>query len=171
MRTTFGRDVFRIEHGAVMLDPDLCDVDTVTLDRRLSALEEAASIEGVAQVAESVIRIYRGDLLAGDGAGWLLPRREYWRGRLGRTLGAAVRRLEAAGEIEQAQRLLEHAVESDPYSEALTSMLMRLCLERGRFADGLAAYRRFRRVALSSLGAPLSAEIESLATRLQNPRA
>lgn len=171
LRTTFGRDVFRIEHGAVSLDPDLCDVDTVILDRRLSALEAAASIDGIAETAESVIRIYRGDLLAGDGAGWLLPRREYWRGRLARTFGAAVRRLEAAGEIEQALRLLEHAVESDPYSEALTTMLMRLCLERGRFADGLAAYRRFRRVALSSLGAPLSAEIESLALRLQNPSA
>jgi DNA-binding SARP family transcriptional activator len=173
LRATFGRDVFRIEHGVLSLDSKVCWVDTADLEDRIGRLEGAiadgAGDAGIA--AEAVCQIYRGDLLAGDGATWLVSRREYWRGRIARALGATVRRLVATERFDDAALLLEHALDADPYSEPLTVSLMRICLDSGRYAEGLAAYRRYRRIALSALGAPVSVEIETLAARLQAAKA
>lgn len=173
LRGTFGRDVFRIEHGALSLDSNVCWIDTAATEDRIARLE-AAIAEGsdaVAAAADAVCELYRGDLLAGDSSIWLLSRREYWRGRIARALGTAVRSLVATDHFADAVHLLEHALEADPYSEPLTAMLMRIFLGAGRYAEGLAAYRRFRRIALSSLGAPISPEIESLAASLQAGKA
>lgn len=169
LRGTFGRDVFRIEHGSLSLDRKLCWLDTAVLEDRIALLDAgvAGGAADLACAADAVCRLYRGELLAGDGATWLLSRREYWRGRIARALGAAVRSLVAADRFDDAARLLEHALEADPYSEPLTAALMRICLDAGRYAEGLASYRRYRRIALSTLGAAVSAEIESLAGRLQ----
>jgi DNA-binding SARP family transcriptional activator len=173
LRATFGREVFRIEHGALSLDGKICWIDTVATEARIARLEAAIAegSSGIAAAADAVCSLYRGDLLAGDSTSWLLPRREYWRGRTARSLGGAVRCLVASDHFADALRLLEHALDADPYSEPLTAMLMRICLGEGRYAEGLAAYRRYRRIALSNLGTTVSSEIESLARSLEAGKA
>ena len=71
------------------------------------------------------------------------------------------------GDLSTAATLLEHAIEADPYCISLTAALMRINLDTGRHAQGLAAYRRYRRIALSALGVPVADEIETLAQQLQ----
>jgi LuxR family maltose regulon positive regulatory protein len=169
LRTTFGRDVFRLEQGALGLDRRVCWIDARLLEDCIARLE-ACIRQGVGELAaaaDAVCQLYRGDLFAGDSAAWLMPRREYWRGRVSRLLGDAAYKLATTGDLIAAGRLLERAVESDPYSEPLTASLMRIYLDAGRYAEGLAVYRRFRRIALSTLGTAVSADIEGLASLLQ----
>lgn len=170
LRASLGAEAIRLEHGALALDPALCWSDTQALDATLEKLESAKadSVEW-APLAEAVLGCYRGDLLAGESHAWLLSRREYWRGRVGRVLGHCARARARQGELESALRLLDRSLEVDPYCEPLTETYMRLCLEAGRPATGLAAYRRYRRIALSALGASVAPEMEALAERLQHP--
>lgn len=167
LRTTLGRDVFRVAHGTLALDPGVCWLDTVALEERLGRLEScvAAGAE-IAAAGEAACQLLRGELLAGESPAWLLPRREYWRARIARIFAAAARAL-AAAEHHAAARLLEYAIDADPYSEPLTVALMRLHLDSGRYAEGLAVYRRYVRIAVAALGVPVAAEVEALARRLQ----
>lgn len=71
--------------------------------------------------AERVMGLYRGELLAGDGAPWLLVRRELWRARVVRALGGAGRALAAAGHSAAAAQLLDHALDADPAASPLPS--------------------------------------------------
>lgn len=170
LRGTLGRDVFRLEHGALGLDREVCWLDTAFLEDALGRLE-AALAAGKADLStetEDVLELYRGDLLSGETPAWVLPRREYWRGRVSRAFGTAARNLAALGDLTVAARLLDRALAADPYCEPLTVALMSVCLDAGRYAEGMAAYRRYRRIALSTLGAPVAAEIESLAQRLHS---
>jgi DNA-binding SARP family transcriptional activator len=168
LRSTLGREVFRLEHGALSLDRDVCWLDTAFLEDALGRLE-AALAAGKSEVlaeTEDVLELYRGDLLTGETPAWALPRREHWRGRVSRAFGTAARNLAALGDLTAAAHLLDRALAADPYCEPLTAALMAVCLDAGRYAEGMAAYRRYRRIALSTLGAPVAAEIEALAQRL-----
>lgn len=167
LRTTLGCEAFRVEHGAIALDGSVCRVDAVLLEGRIGKLESAVAAETIVAGAAAVLDLYRGELLAGESAAWLLLRREYWHGRIARALGTAARQLAAMDRCEDAAHLLEHALAADPFSEPLTTALMEICLNAGRYAEGMAAYRRYRRMALSALGVPMAAEVESLARRLQ----
>lgn len=169
LRGTLGREVFRLEHGALSLDRDVCWLDAAMLEDALGQLEAelAAGKPGLQAATEAVLELYRGDLLSGETPAWVLPRRDYWRGRVARALGAAARSLARLGDLPAATHLLDRALAADPYCESLTAALMSVCLEAGRYAEGMAAYRRYRRVALSALGAPVALEIESLAERLR----
>jgi DNA-binding SARP family transcriptional activator len=168
LRATLGREVFRLEHGALSLDREVCWLDTALLEDALSRLEVAVAAGrlDILPEIESVLELYRGDLLSGETPPWVLPRREFWRGRISRALGTAARNLAAVGDLNTAARLLDRALSADPYCEPLTAALMSVCLDAGRYAEGMAAYRRYRRIALSALGAPVATEIESLAQRL-----
>lgn len=163
LRVTLGREVFRLEHGTLAFERGVCGVDTAFLEERLARME--ADKGDLDASAAAVLELYRGELLAGESASWLLPRREYWRGRVTRAFAAAARRLAADGRHDVAVHLLERVLEADPHCESLTAALMNICLDSGRYVEGLAAYRRYRRLAHAPGG--VVAEIESLAKRLQ----
>lgn len=167
LRSTLGCDVFRSEHGTLALDRSICWVDATALDECIGRLESGAGDLEPAAAGDAVRDLLRGELLAGESSSWLLPRREYWRSRVARVLGTVAAKLADGGGFVEAVRLLEYALAADPYSEPLTARLMSLCLAAGRHAEGLAAYRRYCRIALSVLGTPVAAEIESLARQLQ----
>lgn len=122
--------------------------------------------EAVLAAAMRVMALYRGELLAGDSAPWLLARREVWRGKVVRALGGAGQALAEAGHAGAAVRLLEHALDADPGSKALTARLIALHLAGARYEEGLAVYRRYQRIAHTMLGTPVGAEIEALAQQL-----
>ncbi|WGG51242.1 BTAD domain-containing putative transcriptional regulator [Rugamonas sp. DEMB1] len=138
----------------------------VAVPEPATAAEQNDWLDAVAAAAGRVMALYRGELLAGDGASWLLARREYWRARVARALGAAGRALAKAGRPAAAAQVLERALEADPYCKALSSTLMHLHLDSGHYEEGLAAYRRYQRMALGALGAPVAADIEALAQQL-----
>lgn len=169
IRSTFGMQTIRIERGMASLERSACWLDTMILDERMSNLETeiAHGATCPAEAADAVLELYRGSLFADDSAQWLLPRREYWCRRVARFLAGAANLLIAAGKIDSAIRFLQRAVETDPYSETLIMTLMHACLEVGRYAEGIVAFRSFCRISVSSLGIPVPHEIKSLALQLQ----
>lgn len=178
LRTTVGAGSIVLEQGALSLAPQRCWSDTAALDRLLARLQTlmqersaagdaAASHEApLLAAATQALSLYRGELLHGESAPWLLARRELWRGKLARALGEAGRQLARAGNTAAAAQLLERALEADPYCKALSTDLMRIHLDDASFEEGLAVYRRYQRMALSALGAPVAPEIEALAQQL-----
>lgn len=172
LRGTLGAETIRLEHGMLSFNGNVCWVETAALDRQLSRLEGTvdggeAALQDVVDEAHRTLELYRGEMLAGESASWVLAPRELWRSRIARMLGAAARTLAGNGDLNTAATLLEHAIEADPYCISLTAALMRINLDTGRHAQGLAAYRRYRRIALSALGVPVADEIETLAQQLQ----
>lgn len=179
LRATVGAGCILLEQGALSLAPQQCWSDTAALERLLPRLQtltqkwagagiDAAPSHEAALLtaAMQVLSLYRGELLHGEGAPWLMARRELWRGKLARALGDAGRQLAQAGRTSAAAQLLERALEADPYCKVLSADLMRLHLDDARFEEGLSVYRRYQRMALSSLGAPVAPEIEALAQQL-----
>lgn len=179
LRTTVGAGSIVLEQGALSLAPQRCWCDTAALERLLARLQTltqessagtgnaAASHEAaLLAAATQVLSLYRGELLHGESAPWLLARRELWRGKLARALGEAGRQLARAGNTTAAAQLLERALEADPYCKSLSTDLMRIHLDDASFEEGLAVYRRYQRMALSALGAPVAPEIEALAQQL-----
>ncbi|MBI4986281.1 MAG: transcriptional regulator [Rhodocyclales bacterium] len=168
LRGTFGREVFRLEHGMLSFNGEVCGLDTAGLEELMTRLEAdlAAGRADAAAAAENLLGLYRGDLLSGEDAAWVMPRREYWRGRFARVFGAAARVLVETGRFAEAVGLFERALDADPHGEALILSFMTLCCDAGHPAEGLAAYRRYRRNVRTSYGAA-APEIESLAKRMQ----
>ncbi|WP_292931530.1 BTAD domain-containing putative transcriptional regulator [Noviherbaspirillum sp.] len=172
LRGTLGADTIRLEQGMLSFNRDICWTDTSALEHQLSLLERTIeradpTTGDVADAANRLLDLYRGEMLAGESATWMLAQRELWRSRIARVLGAAGRLLANNDDMNAATTLLEHAIEADPYCKSLTETLMRINLDMGRYAEGLAVYRRYRRIALSVLGTPVSSEIEALAQQLQ----
>ena len=169
LRGTLGRDVFRVELGTVVLDRNICRIDTAVLDTLVQRLEATTTMdaEEMITIGNTILDIYSGELLPGESATWLLPRRDYWRRRVARCLNGAATTLDQAGPVSEAIRLLERALDTDPYSEPMTATLMAICLRHGRNAEGMAAYRRYCRMASTVLGVTISDKIQDLAQRLQ----
>ncbi|NRR33054.1 transcriptional regulator [Oxalobacteraceae bacterium] len=171
LRATIGAGSIVLEQGALSLAPQLCWCDSGALEQALPALQAQLQQAELAEApllaaADRVVALYRGELLAGDSAPWLLARRELWRGKVARILSAAGRRLADTGRLAPAAQLLERALDADPYSKVLSANLMHILLDSGRYEEGLAAYRRYRRMALGTLGTPVAADIEALAQQL-----
>jgi DNA-binding SARP family transcriptional activator len=177
LRATLGAGCILLEQGSLSLAPQQCWSDTAALERLLPRLQtltqewaagedSAAHETALLMAATQALSLYRGELLTGDSAPWLLARRELWRGKLARILGDAGRQLARAGRTAAAAQLLERALEADQCCKALSVDLMRIHLDGARFEEGLAAYRRYQRVALGTLGAPVAPEIEALAQQL-----
>ncbi|RFP12023.1 MULTISPECIES: BTAD domain-containing putative transcriptional regulator [unclassified Duganella] len=179
LRATVGAGCIVLEQGTLSLAPQQCWSDTSALDRLLPRLQTltqewaatsdaapASHEAALLATAAQVLSLYRGELLVGESAPWLLARRELWRGKLARVLGDAGRQLAHAGNTAAATQLLERALEADQYCKALSADLMRIHLDDAAFEAGLSVYRRYQRMALSALGAPVAPEIEALAQQL-----
>ncbi|MBV6320295.1 BTAD domain-containing putative transcriptional regulator [Duganella violaceipulchra] len=179
LRATLGAGCILLEQGTLSLAPQQCWSDTAALERllpRLQTLTQEWATTGDAApasheaalltTAAQVLSLYRGELLHGESAPWLLARRELWRGKLARALGDAGRQLAHAGNSGAATQLLERALEADQYCKTLSANLMRIHLDGAAFEAGLSVYRRYQRMALSALGAPVAPEIEALAQQL-----
>ena len=166
LRSTLPPGLVRLEHGLLGLDPAVCWSDTAQLARLLPVLEGAEG-DRLAGLVRQVLVLYRGELLAGQDAAWILAEREAWRGRIARHVGDAARRLADGGRAEPGAELLRWALDTDPHNELLLLAFLRLCARHGYPSLGLVAYRRFRRLAHRALAASVAEEVESLARSLQ----
>ena len=123
--------------------------DTAAAARRLDAGDD----RGAADLSESALDRYRGDLLpgAGDGA-WATTHRtrlDEARMTLIETRLAALLGLGDAGDLIGE---LEAAVASYPYQEGLWALLITARYRAGRQADALATYQRVRILLADELG-------------------
>ncbi|OQA33743.1 MAG: HTH-type transcriptional regulator MalT [Betaproteobacteria bacterium ADurb.Bin341] len=169
LRTTLGYNIFIVEHGAVSLDRQFCWLDTVVAHEAMLLLEKQVKQKdrGMAATAQTLLDLCRGELLFGEGAAWIVARREYWNSRMTRAFSAVAAALVASGAAIAAARLLARALEINPHSELVVHDLMDTCLKADLHAEGLAAYQRFCRFSLPVLGIAVPEKIELLAQRLR----
>ena len=101
---------------------------------------------------------YRGDLLPGDRyEPWAAEPRERLRLRYLELLDLLAAQAEASGEADEAARLVQRAIGSEPYDEERYLRLAALFAEQGRSGSARAALRRAREM-LAELDIAPSAE-------------
>jgi len=145
--------------GRLSFDPALCWCDTAALqalERRASALD--AHDDDLRRVDDTIIALYRGDLLADERVAWAAAPRRRARERW---LRAVLRRgdaLAASDDHAAAIRLHETAIEVAADAELLYRRGMRAHLLAGSPETGLLLYTRCaRQLAMSDGRAPESA--------------
>jgi Bacterial transcriptional activator domain len=118
-------------------------------DEARRALATLASGEGLhaAMLARTAVDRYRGDLLPDDRyQPWAAEPRERLRLRYLELLDLLAAQAEASGEADEAARLIQRAIGSEPYDEERYLRLAALFAEQGRSGSSRAVLRRARAV-------------------------
>ena len=168
LRKLLGRDdAILLVDGKLTLNVKIVWVDVWALERRLdeaeAAIADANAGHGYAEIADTIVGLYRGPFLEGEGeAVWMLGMRQRLRGKFLRNLLALGQHLEGQGEAERAARLYERGLELDNLSEELYRRLMLTYQKLGQSAAALEVYRRCRHLLSVVLGVKPSADTESV---------
>lgn len=145
------------------------EVDAIAFEREARRALAARRTEEAAVLARSLVPRYRGDLLPDDPyEGWTTAPRERLRLRLLALLDVLVRDAVARRDLDEALRLLERAIEVDPYDEARYLDAARLLVEQGRRLRAIATLHRGRDV-LASLGVAPPPAFRALERELADP--
>lgn len=167
------------------LDPVLpsilrCDAGGISLDRSrllVDALEfERLAQEGTPEALERSGNLYRGDLLAGIGAGdqafedWLRDERDRLNELAFDVFGKLLAYQWKAGLIAKAVRSARRLLIIDPLEEEAYRVLMRLHMTQGRREAALRAYEKCAQMLRQEFGAEPQAETKALLA-VRKPRA
>jgi len=155
--------------GRLTLNPQLVWVDAWALERQLGKAEQVFGNAGNARrslphdMAERVLRLYRGHFLAGESdASWAAAMRDKLRSKFLRVLYLIGDHYEAGGRWEEAAELYQRGLELDNLAEELYRRLIVTYQKRGQLAGALEVYRRCRQMLSVVLGVQPSASIEAL---------
>jgi len=165
LRRLIGENTIERQEGRLSLDARYAWVDVWAFERNLGELEQACrktEIGALETLTARLFELYRGGFLEGEPeASWPLSMRERLRSRFLRNLESAAR-IFANRQPERATACYQAALEVEPLAEALHLGLMRCYLSTNRKAEALAAYERCRKILVSQLGIPPSADLEAL---------
>ncbi|MBS0448140.1 MAG: bacterial transcriptional activator domain-containing protein [Proteobacteria bacterium] len=157
----------RVADGRLALDARIVWCDVAALERCFDAtrrLPPQAAAERVSALADRLIALYRGPLLAGAAKdAWCALPRDQLAARFARAIVDLGRRLEAHGAFDAAQRLYAAGLAQDVLAEPIYRALMRCHLALGERGEALRVYRRCRDVLLASLNIAPTAETIALA--------
>jgi TolB-like protein/Tfp pilus assembly protein PilF len=149
---------------AVALDADAIDVDVSEFEQLID--------DGTPLALERAAKLYRGDLLDGNGVhdpafeNWLRDERQ----RLNERACQALSRLldhQAAGDTESAIATARRLLTLDPLREATHRALMRLYSDKGERTLALKQYQASRDVLAAELGLSPGPETEKLAEEIR----
>jgi ATP/maltotriose-dependent transcriptional regulator MalT/DNA-binding SARP family transcriptional activator len=164
-----GGELLLREQEIVMLASG-CDVDAdwFAADARAAlAARSGGEPRRAEALARGALERYRGDLLPDDRyEGWAAGTRERLRMQFLELLDILASGAEQRAEIDEAARVLERALDAEPYDEQRYVRLARLLSSQGRAGSALATLRRAR-AALDELGLGPSAELEGLERSLR----
>ena len=167
------------------LDPLLpsilpCNAGGISLDRSrliVDALEfERLVQEGTPQALERAGVLYRGDFLAGIGAGdqtfedWLRDERDRLNELAFEVYGKLLAHQWKAGLIAKAVQSAGRLLTIDPFEEETYRMLMRLHMTKGRRKAALRAYEKCAQMLRQELGAEPQAETKALLAEITSRR-
>lgn len=160
LRGLVGTDAVVQRRNRLRLSPERVWVDVGAFERLLHNFEQS----GDPRALERAIDLYRGPLLADAGADPDLERaRVRLRGRFALAVESLCAVLLAAGKPLEALARCRSAIAIEPMSVALQHRYQGLCLELGRPADAVEAYRHYAAVLTrAELGAPPKALTEPL---------
>jgi DNA-binding SARP family transcriptional activator len=160
-----------VRDGDLVALVDGADVDIMRFDAEatngLGAASSGDHLRGEA-LSRSALALYRGDLLPEDRYEvWAEWPRERLRRQYLRLLDLLAVGAEARGEIDEAVRLFQQAVEVEPYDERRYVRLAKVLASQHRMGSARAALRRGL-AALSDLGVDPSPSLTSLASQLES---
>jgi DNA-binding SARP family transcriptional activator len=169
LRQLIGEECIDRQQGLLTLNPARCWTDLWAVQRLLTQLDTAyneKSVHRVADLTQSIVKLYGGGFLDGDtDAGWALGMRERVRAKVLRQLETAARFLFESEHQELAIDRFQRALEIDPLAEGLYGGLMQSYLSLRRSADALLTYDRCCESLRRDLGVKPSPEIERLKQR------
>ena len=167
LRSAVG-DVVARQGELLQLRPDVTvDVDLLHEEaRRAQAL--APSDPGLAaSIARGAMARYRGELLADDPfEEWAERPRERARREMLDLISLCANEAAARGDLDAVRRLIERAIEIDPYDDTLYVNAATVLLEQGRRGEALSVLRRAE-AALGELGLPTPAGLVDLELELR----
>ena len=111
--------------------------------------------------ADTAANLARRQLLPGEQAPWLDRQRANLRLALVRVLEIEVDLLRLRGDLHDARRPAQEAVDLEPFRESAHAHLMRVYLAEGNRAEGLRAYQRCRQLLADELGVDPGAEAQA----------
>jgi len=150
-----------VSEGRVSLHPERVWIDA-------QAFEQAVEKDRPDSRDWHALDIYRGQFLPADSdAAWSMLLRERLRSKFIRHLRRVGTALVAQGELKEAIELYQRGVEADSLAEDIYQLQMRAYFDLGRYAEGLAVYRRLRQSLSVVLGISPSVESERLHRSLQ----
>ena len=169
-------DVIEFQGGKASLNPEICWVDTWAFEeiflRAKKAWEDKRLLDRfdkTLKLTEAALEIYKGNFLPCDeGYDWTSPQRD----RLGRKfhflIGRVGEYLQEAKKWKEAAEHYEKAIEVDPLPEEFYQNLMICYLQLDQGNEGIAVYRRFRKIISESTGITPSRKTEAIYQSLLN---
>ncbi len=160
LRKLLGRsDAVLVSDESVGLNRALCWVDATSF----------AEAPDAGPAREATLAKYTGTFLPGDlDVAWTLKRREQLRSRFVRLVEAAAIAAEGESDWAAAIAWYRRGLDADELAEAFHQGLMRCHLAAGRYAEGMAVYRRLRQTLSVLLGIGPSEQSQALARALQS---
>jgi LuxR family transcriptional regulator, maltose regulon positive regulatory protein len=132
--------LLRLDGSHLQLDSQRCWSDVQALAASdWNPAQAAGDRDALVALAERLLRLVRGPLLAGTDAPWVLAARARMRQRFVLALAPIAQALET-GAPHEACRLYEQALAADPLAESLTRRLIAAQLARGERAEALRAW-------------------------------
>ena len=155
-------NAIRMTDGLASLDTARAWVDALAFDDISRPSKEFDSADADAHDL-TLLTLYRGRFLATDiDTGWTVPLRERLHSRFVQSAQRAGKRMELRKEIDKAIQWYIDALEIDDLAEPLYQGLMRCYLVTGRYAEGMAAYRRMLASLVAGLGVRPNRQSEAL---------
>ena len=149
-----------VRDGADLRLTDEARVDAVDFERDA---ELALGSEPDHGAARRAVALYRGELLADERyESWAAPARERTRDLYARLLDLLAEQVESEGELDEALRLLEQAIEADPYDDRRYLISARILAAQGRYGSATQVLTRGAET-MRSLGLAVPAAFDKLA--------
>lgn len=151
LRRSLGDDgLIRLTDGKLHLDERRCWVDLWAFEEALAqvdrSFEQGTSAEGLVELAELLLGLYRGPLLAdAPGASAFVRRpRAQLSSKFSRVAAKIGQVMECKGQFDQASALYQRASEGEDAIELAYAGLIRCAIGAGRRAEGVRLYEQCR---------------------------
>lgn len=156
LRKMLGRaDAVVLQNGTLYLNRKVCWLDVFTVDNLLRYLDSGDQISD--NFACRILKIWRGDFMAGIDNVNVLTKREILTSKFIRAMESLGQKLEASGEGEAAIDCYRRAIETMPLSENFHARLIETFYRQGKKSEAWLAYRRFETLYTAHFGDELPA--------------
>lgn len=158
LRKMIGEDALVVKNCRVSLNPKLVWIDVWSFERLVTRHDDRNP-----QILAKAILLYRQNFLADeDDAPWSISLREKMRTLFIRSVSSLARDLVQHGHHHDAIDHYQNALGIDSLAEELYQGALMCYVATGRYAEGLALYRRLRQTLSITLGITPSAATEKL---------
>lgn len=155
-------EFIRADRNFVGIDPGRLETDVLEFHQSLAAARSASDPPARQAALAHAVALYRGELLQGSGAEWVLSAQSLLVGQFESALDELISLYTAAGALEPALELAHRSVSLDPLSEIARQRLCRLYLNAGQTRQAFQQYRELLRMLSEELDQPPSPETEAL---------